>query len=416
MALATDNILLDVFGEVTLRDPTFFTRQPVGFEPISTLVERYRSHPLFAAVGDAAIERQLAAAQAFFAARGLQRAEQPAAQSRLAHVLCDAAMDAMAADTGLIPLRAPARRSEAFAEVLASDYDMRATPGGVTYLVRKGGRRWLLIVGAVGIPVAAWSRLLGDTDHDYKVLVVESAGCDLIAGGQSGEADLISDTARIARVLDAEGVEAIDVVGWCSGGRIAVQLAADEPERVQSLILISASLRGVAGSDVKATQFEEDINGIFDAVTRSPGTAGFLSDLLMNSNKLAQPPVEDAALFRLPAREQAAALVAPLATGEDLKRYAARIAADKAHATAVSLAAVLAPILAIAGRHDHVISNAHTWETLKACAPQTVNAVISGAGHYGYDLQYPYFLMLLDAFTQGRPFAAARIGALDAPA
>ena len=296
--------------------------------------------------------------------------------------------------------------------VLATDYAAKSIGSDLNYLVRQKGERWLLVINALGIPLGVWSRLLADAGHDYRVLMVESAGSHLVDGGMRADADLASDVERIVRVLDAEAVDSVDVIGWCSGGRVAVQLAAEQSHRVSALILTSTTFRGAEGCDVGPTQFEEDIGGIFDSVSRSPETAGFLSELLVNSSKLTQPAVEDAILFRQPAQAHAAALAAPLTNGEDLKRYCRRIASDKTHFTGVALSRVQAPILAIAGSHDHVVSNAHTWGTLGAHARRLSSAVISGAGHYAYDLQYPYFRMLLDAFTQGRPFAGARIGSL----
>lgn len=416
MAPLAGNILQDAFDEVVRRDPSFFQRQDVGVAPLPALVERFRASPVMSGVPDDEIEQALSEGLAFFRERGVRFVKGDGAQARLSNVITGSTIDAFAAGRGLIALSAPPRRDAPFEAVLAEDYERRTTASGVNYVVRKSGDRWLLVINAVGIPLGVWSRLLGDRGHDYRILAVESAGWDLIAGGQHAETDLSADTARIREVLDAEGVERLDVIGWCSGGRVAAHLAAELPDRVQRLILASASLRGCAGSDVKANQFEEDIAGIFDSVNRSPSSASFLSDLLMNSTKLAQPPLEDAMLFRLASKEQTGALVAPLATGEALKHYARRISEDKTRATEEALAAVTAPILAIAGRHDHVVSNDHTWGVLNAHARDLTSAVISGAGHYAYDLQYPYFRALLDAFTHGRPFTAARVSTLPVPA
>jgi pimeloyl-ACP methyl ester carboxylesterase len=412
MAPLAGNILQDAFDEVVRRDPSFFQRQDVGFAPLPALVERFRASPLMSGASDSEIEQALVEGLAFFRERGVRAVEGEGPQARLSTLITDSIIDAFAADRGLTALAAPPRRAEPFAQVLAEDYDRRTTASGVDYVMRKTGARWLLIINAIGIPLGVWSRLLGDQGHDYRILVVESAGWDLVEGGQRAESDLATDTARIREVLDAEAVEQLDVIGWCSGGRVAAHLAAELPDRVQRLILASASLRGCEGSDVKATQFEEDIAGIFDSVARSPSSATFLSDLLMNSTKLAQPPLEDVMLFRLSSKEHAGALVAPLSNGEALKRYARRVGEDKTRATEGALAGVKCPILAIAGRYDHVVSNEHTWDVLNSHADGLTSAVISGAGHYAYDLQYPYFRALLDAFTQGQPFAAARVSAL----
>ncbi|HTI66912.1 MAG TPA: alpha/beta fold hydrolase [Caulobacteraceae bacterium] len=412
MALFADEILQDALSEITLRDPTFLERQSVGFPPIPALVERYRATPLFAAWDDAAIEQRLTAGLAAVFESGVRSAEEAGPQGRLAAVIGDSIMDGLAAEVGAVALQAPPRRAEPLAKILQEEYSAKTTPDGVNYLVREKGERWLLVVNAIGIPLYVWSRLLGDSQHDYRILVVESETADLIAGGMRSDADLASDVGRIVAALDAERIEAIDVVGWCSGGRVAVQLAADQPERVLSLALISTSLRGVPGSDAKATQFEEDIGGIFDSVNRAPETGDFLSELLVNSSKLAQPPTDDAMLFRLPAREHASALTAPLSTGNYLRNYCRRMVQDKAHPTGEALSRIRAPILAIAGSHDHIISNDHTWATLKAHAKAVQGAAVNGAGHYAHDLQYPYFRLMLDAFTRGRPFAAARVETL----
>jgi poly(3-hydroxyoctanoate) depolymerase len=54
--------------------------------------------------------------------------------------------------------------------------------------------------------------------------------------------------ARIAsEVLDASGVESVDVLGFSHGGLVAQQLALVEPERVRTLVLVSTSC-GVGGT------------------------------------------------------------------------------------------------------------------------------------------------------------------------
>jgi pimeloyl-ACP methyl ester carboxylesterase len=411
MALFADDSFRDMLSEIALRDPSFLERRPVGFEPVATLAARYVASPLLAGMDAAEIERRLAEGLARAVEAGMRPAEGPGPQPRLAAVIADGIMDQAAREAGRIALPCPPRRAEPLEQVLAAEYEAKATPEGVRYRVRRGGSRWLLVVNAVGVPLGVWSRLLGDRSHDYKVLVVESETCDLVDGGMRAYCDLESDVARIVSVLDAEAVEAIDVIGWCSGGRIAVQLAAEQPRRVKSLVLASSSLRGVAGSDAPGTQFEEDIGGIFDSVARSPESAGFLSELLISSSKLPPPPVEDVMLFRLPHRDHTAALAAPLASGEALKHYCRRMVGDKSHDTSGALARIQAPILAISGSHDHVISNAHTWGALQRHAGRLQGVTISGAGHYAHDLQYPYFRALVDAFVQGRRFEAARVTA-----
>lgn len=407
MAAGAD-ILRDALNEIVLRDPGFLGRKAASLPPLAAQARRYDGFAPLAGLPPPLLEAALGDGLAVFG-QGGARAEAAEAPDGLGLLFCDSAVDAFAADQGRIALRAPSRRIEPLARVLADEYEARATGAGTRYLVRKQGEQWLLLINALGIPLDVWSRLLGDTGHRYKLLVVESASSDLIAGGMSASADLDADVGRIGQVLDAEGVDGFDIVGWCSGGRIAAELAARHQERVGALVLASTTFRGSPGSDIGPAPFEADLGEILSSVAASPGGAGFFSSLLTQAGKLAQPPADDDQLFRLPALELAEALTAPMASGPALQNYCRRIASDKIHATAQALGRIRRPILAVAGRHDHVLSNAHTWATLQAHAPHSRLAVVSAAGHYVHDLQYPYFMMMLDAFTQGRPFAAARI-------
>ena len=380
MRAVGDELLEQAVAEISLRDPSFLERHSVGLGGLD--------HDLVEGL----------------ARRGV-RLDGKGAQPLVANVLADSARDALAADEGRLPLR-PAPRQ---ALDLDAAYERRSAEG-VDYLVRRTGSRWLVLVNAVGVPLALWSRLLADPDHDYRILVVEPAGSDLVEGGMHADSPLDADVERIQRVLQAEGIDRFSVLGWCSGGRTAVELAGREGSRVEALVLASASFRGAGGGSARPTQFEEDVGAVFGSVRRNPASAAFLSEMLVKSQGMA-PSVDDAnLLFRLPDRSQAAHLTAPFANGEALRCYAARLASDWAHPLEAALAQVTAPVLAITGAHDHILDNAVTLSVLRTSIPDAAAVEVSGAGHYVHDLQYPYFRMVLDAFLAGRPApASARV-------
>ena len=380
MGAVGEALLDEAVAEISLRDPTFLERHGVSLAG----VDERLSHGL--------------------ARRGV-RIDGDGAQPLVARLLADSALDAEAADEGRLPLQ-PAPRQPLDLE---GAYERRSI-GEVDYLVRRTGSRWLVLVNAVGVPLALWSRLLADAEHDYRVLVIEPGGSRLVEGGMHAQIGLEPDVERIRQVLDAEGVDRFAVVGWCSGGRTAVELAAREGARLDRLVLASASFRGADGTGGRPTQFEEDVAAVFGSVRRNPASAAFLSDMLVKSQGVA-PSVDDAALlFRLPDRSRAPLLTAPFANAEALRCYAFRLASDWDHALADALARITAPVLAVTGAHDHILDNAVTLSVLRASIPDAAAVEIAGAGHYVHDLQYPYFLMLLDAFLAGRPApTAARV-------
>jgi pimeloyl-ACP methyl ester carboxylesterase len=384
MGRILEALLDEAVAEVTLRDPGYLDRHGVGFaDPADPVAEQ-------------------------FAQRGVS-VEASAAQPLLARMLIDSAADAAAAEAGSLPLAPTPRRS---LETLHASYDQRSL-GEIEYLVRRGGDRWLVLINAVGIPLTVWSRLIADPDHDHRILVVQAAGGSLLDGGMTSDAGLDADVDRIEQVLDAEGIDRFSVLGWCSGGRTGVELAARRGAQVEALVLAAASFRGPGTGNSRPSQFEEDIGAVFDSVQRNPASADFLSSMLVRSQGAAPGPVEDAMLFRLPHQDHAAALVAPFGSGEALRAYAARLASDRQHDVRAALARVQAPIHAITGAHDHILDNAATLALLRT-QPAPVSAVeIAGAGHYAHDLQYPYFRMLLDDALTGRPAsAAARVRAV----
>jgi pimeloyl-ACP methyl ester carboxylesterase len=379
MGATAETLLDEAVTEIAARDPTFLSRHSLD------IPQEFRSLI-------AAIERQ-----------GGRTG--PSGQTLVADCLIAGARDAEDAESGRLPLAA----APAPARTALADY-VRRTTRGVNYLVRQKGARWLVLVNAVGIPLSIWMRLLGDPDLDYRILVVEPADSPLMEGGMRSNGGIHADVSRIEQVIEAEGVERFSVLGWCSGGRMAVELAARLGDRVDALVLASASFRGAGTGDMHLTQFEEDIGAVFSSVERNPASADFLSDMLVKSQKVAPKPEDGSTLFRLPRQDHAAALVAPFVSGEVLRLYAARLAADRLHPIADAISRLRAPVSLIGGAHDHILNNAATLALLQANTPQVRAAWIRGAGHYAHDLQYPYFRMLLEeAITHAPPSPAARV-------
>ena len=396
-------------GEIRRRDGTFLESQTVGFACRNALVRGYAAHPLFGVWAPEAIAQRIENGLAALSDRGVRVARDSDDHRLIARLFCDSIVDAVAAAEGRLPLGDAAPRRPLESVLLGYD---RRSAGGCDYIVSQRGSRPLLIVNAIGIPLSVWSRLLGDQDHGFRIIVAESACSDLIAGGMRASDGLETEVSRLQAVLAAEDARGVLVVGWCSGGRVAVELAAREGERVSDLVLLGASFRGAMADEPPRTQFEEDVHAMFSGMGRNAASADFLSKMLVQSQGIAPTATEAAVLFRLPASEDAAALTAPFATGEQLTAYGARIAADRGHDTTGALSRVAAPILMIGGADDHVVSNAATWAVVKAKARSARAVEVSGAGHYVHDVQYPYLRMLLEDLAAGRPPSlCARIAA-----
>ncbi len=96
----------------------------------------------------------------------------------------------------------------------------------------------VLIHGALesGIIWYAWVPTLA---RHYRVLRPDLPGCGVAAVPSEFEWSFASLAAYVASVLDKAGVESAHIVGAKTGGPIAMQFAADFPQRTRSLCVVS---------------------------------------------------------------------------------------------------------------------------------------------------------------------------------
>ena len=86
---------------------------------------------------------------------------------------------------------------------------------------------------------------------------------DLIGHGESPAPEdaaaysMERSVAQISAALEAHGIERAHVIGYSMGGRAALALAAWQPERVRSAILIGASA-GLADPAARAARIRDD--------------------------------------------------------------------------------------------------------------------------------------------------------------
>jgi pimeloyl-ACP methyl ester carboxylesterase len=276
--------------------------------------------------------------------------------------------------------------------------------------MRRCGDQPLLIVNALGIPLKIWNRLLTDSSDQFRIIVVENRCGDLLSGGMNSDVALTQHAEDIAEVLACEHLDGVHILGWCNGGRIAIELANKCRSSVRSLTLLSPTLRAAGEKTQPGSPFEDRLEQIFITVKKTPALAAPLVKMI---SRFSQPPDWDGlvsdtaarakALFALPALQIASALLIPMSTPSFLLNYAKRTAADEAYAiaeTVRSLAQSNMPALLITGSHDSMVSNRETCAVLECAGLNGIHAEVSGAGHYIQDLQYPYFSWLLKSFIE----------------
>lgn len=130
---------------------------------------------------------------------------------------------------------------------------------GVNYYVEREGdqRPWLLLHGFTGSSqnwAPLWPRLLA---HSQLIAV------DILGHGRSDAPDdeqryrIDQVAADLIHILDVLGVDQISLYGYSMGGRLALATAVAYPERVQQLLLESAS-PGLASPVERQTRIQQD--------------------------------------------------------------------------------------------------------------------------------------------------------------
>ena len=415
MGLLFANLIDDAIGEVARREPTYLGRFELPFPDPDEQAQRYADRPLFAGWPTARIAACLRDAKSRL--RGVMFSESVPGADPVAAMLLDSAMDAFAAAEGGLPLRPEPTDDFVFVERFRDLYEERATPKGIRYFTGRRGDRPLLLVTAIGVPIAAWAKLLLDTSHGFRITMVETRHADLFAGGLRGITGPGADAQDIARVLEHEGGAPMDVLAWSNGARVAIDLVSSRPAAARSLVLLAPTLSGVEGLAPIASPFEEQLTQIFAAVGTNPAAANFFSKALSDSIRVRNwdgrgaPAQRARMLLGLPAAEQAPMLIATLANGELLFNFMRRYFADLDYPLRDRLSSLRLPLLVVTGDHDTIVANGLTLAALRQFSPHFTHAEVNGAGHCIQDLQYRYFRWLLECFYgEGRPMiSTARV-------
>ncbi|HEX6376086.1 MAG TPA: alpha/beta fold hydrolase [Allosphingosinicella sp.] len=421
MSQVFDALFRDLALELTRRDGDYPKRFPPRLPSAAEIDADLDRLGLDAAVRDRLtdlVEEGIARLET----QGLARRQGGA--DPVGRVMARGLIDCGLADEGLSPLHPSPRDERPMTDLLKEDYAAHATPAGRRYWTARRAGRPLLLINALGLPLDYWRPLLADRAGGFAPIVAETRCGDIHAGGMATAASLTDHAEDLIEVLETRGGGAVDVLAWCNGGRIAVDLAGRRPDLVRSLTLLGPTMRGAAGPS-PTSGYEDLLQKIFDNVKANPGFAAPMTRMLaqfFGAKDWTRAPGDEAAraatFLALPDAAHARGLAAPMATGEALLNYAGRTAADEAYPIREAVAGLSMKLLVITGDCDNIISNAHTREVLRG-APDVRFLEVEGAGHYIQHLQYPYLRLALSRFLENDTVdaapATARMGGLRPP-
>lgn len=227
----------------------------------------------------------------------------------------------------------------------------------------------LLLHGFTG-SVRAWDHVRPALAEFARVISI-----DLIGHGRSaapGDADRYTldwSVRDLSALLDALGLDAVDVLGYSMGGRIALHFAVHAPERVRTLILESAS-PGIADDEARRLRVESD--ALLAERILHTGIPAFVAEWERLPLLAAAPHVSEAVRQR---QTEVRLQNDPLGLANSLRGMGAGQQASLWSA----LPELSAPVVLVVGERDP--RYCRIAEQMRALRPATEVSVVPQAGH-----------------------------------
>jgi pimeloyl-ACP methyl ester carboxylesterase/molybdopterin/thiamine biosynthesis adenylyltransferase len=205
----------------------------------------------------------------------------------------------------------------------------------------------LLLIPPLGADTSFWAKQYHELARHRRVIAFDPRGT-----GASSELVESDDTRTMARdlreLLDALGVERVDVVGVALGGLVAQWLATEIPDRVGKLVLFASYLRADEHIEAltelwRTMAMRDGMNAVFDSSVSKILSAAYRQDnesdlknlrtfLRLNTQAPAQFCLQSLMGVRHDSREVASAIAAPtlVVHGDDDEIVGEHLARDLA--------------------------------------------------------------------------------------
>ncbi|NUR60581.1 MAG: alpha/beta hydrolase [Catenulispora sp.] len=248
-----------------------------------------------------------------------------------------------------------------------------ATGGPFDYRVGGAGTVPLVLLDAFGHGLGSWTRLVHRLLPDHRVLT-------WVPGGHARTPTVAAHADDLAAVLDAAGVQACHLVGWCTGPKVAMEFHRRSPERVRSLIFVNGSFRLAGRHEESDTAYERNLAFVTGTVAARPETAARSLRLFApGAAEQTRDPAETAVRAIDPAL--ADEVRRPFADAAALLGYARQLAEFWSYDALAAAAHVRVPVLFLGGELDAIVSPSR-FRAAAAHFPTARHHEVRGAGHY----------------------------------
>lgn len=271
---------------------------------------------------------------------------------------------------------AAARAGAARLAMCAHSVNLAAAGSRFACHIAGAGPEAVVLVNALGQGLVHWWPYIADLARDHRLFAWEllqelESGMAATFEHQLDALEQVCLTARSGR---------IHLVGWCAGGKIALEFASRRPDLVRSVVVVNGSFRAPGRPSSHDTAYERALATICSGVARFPQRGAALRRLLAGS---LMGPVEDGHPLAAMDADLEEAVREPFGTDRSLQTYAAQHLDywDRRMPDTAVLADARIPVLLAGSELDNIVSAA----SISAAAATMTHArylFLPGATHY----------------------------------
>jgi pimeloyl-ACP methyl ester carboxylesterase len=411
-----EELIEEAVAEITGRRSDYFSRYPVDIPALDYLVDECLKRQGFSRYSEIECLKAIKTGMTLLEKRGVPVRESSAPQDAISKLLIDSVLDAYSAARGDIPLSPISKPVQSTSDSVSESYTVNYTRNGICHVLPRQSGRVLLLVSSTGVPLAAWAHLLEDRHLNRRCMVVQSRCGPLLEGGTPHRSCLWDDVSDIKSALRELEVGDIDLLGWCDGSRVAIELARSMPSQIGSLILLAPTFHGTVDGKQYPSPFEDSLFALSALLGQDSSYDRYLlksvsQPLLVNLDELKDNTQKRAnAVLRLPPHTHIENILMPLSTVEYFRNYVYRLTRDDGYDARAAVAEIACPILMVNGTHDTAVNTQAARDVLTQSGRDVLSVTVSGAGHHIHLLQYRYLSYALRCFLSGgSPANAARL-------
>lgn len=240
------------------------------------------------------------------------------------------------------------------------------------YLVGGAGSPTVL-VNAYGVNPIIWLDLTSALCERRRLITWESRG---FAADQGDLALGVGDHADdLGELLEAEGHAGADLIGWCSGAKVALEFYRRHPERVGRMVLIAGNYAPLGGAEV--AQFQEQLDKMAELVAGDLAMA----EPVFRTLKRLDPDASSSQVRELVDPRYREFLLDSVDCPEVIANFSRMVIEFNSHGIEPVLREVRVPVLVISGGQDNI---AHPSQSALVASriPGARHVVLPSAGHY----------------------------------